>query len=264
MNNKDFEKKIINNLVAISHEMRTPVNLIASTAKLTNMKIDNANNTEAVKEYMENIMNNCNKISLLIANIMDIDLATVSKKEYVNAKQFFDTFCNNVKPFCRDVDAELKKEFKSDKENIDISIDTTERILLNLVTNAIKYNDKSKKIIKLRMNVKGNKVVFSVKDNGIGISEENIEKVTEKFFRVDQTTASGLGLGLALVKKYLENMGGNMKIKSQLKKGTEFIISIPITPEDKIFTAGENTYVYNPEKSSFNIEFAQITKQGNY
>ena len=49
MNNKDFEKKIINNLVAISHEMRTPVNLIASTAKLTNMKIDNANNTEAVK-----------------------------------------------------------------------------------------------------------------------------------------------------------------------------------------------------------------------
>lgn len=258
MNNKDFEKKIINNLAAISHEMSTPINLIASTAKLTSMKIDKDYDTKSIKTYMDNIINNCNKMALLISNIMDIDMTIVSKKEYVNANQFFETFCNNVEPFLKNSCVEFDKEFTSTEENIEIPVDTVERILLNLISNAIKYNDKKNKKIKLKMTVKNNTAVFSVKDNGIGISEENINKITEKFFRVNCAFSNGLGLGLSLVDNYLRAMDGSMKIKSQLKKGTEFIISIPITPDDKIFTAGEGIYIYKPEKSTFTMEFAQL------
>ena len=259
MNKKEFEDEIINSLASISHEMRTPINLIASTARLASMKLDCNNDTEAVKKYMDNIMNNCNKITMLISNIMDINMTLISKREFLNAKQFFDTFCDNIVPFCSETDTELNKEFETDRDLIDIHVDTTERILLNLITNAIKYNDKIKKKITIKMTVKENCVIFSVKDNGIGISNENIKKITEKFFRVDKSSTNGLGLGLSLIEKYLENMNGKMEIKSQLKKGTEVIVTIPITPEDRIYTAGDNEYIYQPEKSTFNIEFAQLT-----
>ncbi len=258
MESKDFEKKIIDSLASISHEMRTPINLIASTARLASMKLDFGNDVDAVKVYMENIMNNCNKITMLISNIMDIDMAMVSEKKFLDAKKFFDTFCDNILPFCNEADTNVCTEFEAEREYIDIPVDTTERILLNLITNALKYNNKKKKKINIKMSVKQDRVIFSVKDNGIGISSENIEKVTEKFFRVDKTVSGGLGLGLSLVQKYLENMNGEMNIKSQPNKGTEVVVTFPITPEEKMYTAGENEYIYRPEASTFNIEFAQL------
>lgn len=255
MSEKNSERKIIQNLSAISHEIQTPVNLISSTAKLVCLKLED--NSE-LKEYMENIVDNCNKIAMLVGNIMDINLIGVSKKEYVNAKQFFDTFCNSVKPYCKNSGAEFKSEFKIEKEYIHIPVVTTERILLNLITNAIKYNDKDKKNIKLKITNDGDTIILSVKDNGIGISKENIDKVTRQFFRVDNSVSNGNGLGLSLVKEYLERMNGAISIKSQLKKGTEVIVSIPSTPENAIFDSRESDYIYTPEKSSFDVEFAQL------
>ena len=131
---------------------------------------------------------------------------------------------------------------------------------LNLITNAIKYNDKKKKILTLKMYNKENNILFSVKDNGIGISKENKEKVTEQFFRVDKSISKGFGIGLTLVKEYLLQMGGSLNIKSQLKKGTEVIVSIP-SDDSVIFVSGESDYIYNPEKAVFNIEFAQLKIQ---
>lgn len=255
MSDEKKEKKIIQNLSTISHEIQTPVNLIFSTAKLLCLKYDD--NPEII-EFMDNIINNCQRIAMLVGNIMGINLVTVSKKEYLNTKQFFDAFCNNVKPYCDNEKVELKCEFKIEKEYVHIPVDTTERILLNLITNAIKYNDKKVKKIRIKMTNDVNNVIFSVKDNGMGIAEQNIEKITEQFYRVDNNISKGNGLGLALIKEYLNSMGGNMTIKSQLKKGTEFIVSIPSTPENMIFESRESDYVYTPEKSTFDIEFAQF------
>lgn len=255
MSKKIYDKEIIQNLSAISHEIQTPVNLIFSTARLVSLKsVDNPE----IREYMENIINNCNKIAMLTGNIMDINLLNISKREYVETKQFFDTFCSTVKPYCEEENVIFKSEFKTEKEYIHIPIVTTERILLNLITNSIKYNDKAKKNIKLTISNDGDSIIFSVKDNGIGIAEKDINRITEKFFRADKSISTGSGLGMALIKEYLDSMGGTLTVKSQLKKGTEVTVSIPSTPENKIFSTRERDYTYIPEKISFDIEFAQF------
>lgn len=259
MNNKKVNENIIQNLSVVSHEIQTPVNLIASTANLVNRKIDkNATNDSEIKEYMNNIILNCDKVAMLVNNIMGINMITVSKREYVNSKQFFDAFSKFIEPYCKHTETQFKKEFKTEKEYIHIPVSTTERILLNLITNAIKYNDKENKKLTFKMYNEGDNIIFSVKDNGIGIAKENIEKITERFFRVEPHVSKGFGIGLSLVKEYLDQMGGTIEIKSQLKKGTEVIVSIPSTPEDKLFIAGECGYIYTPEKSVFNLEFAQL------
>ena len=261
MNEKNSEMKIVKNLSAISHEMRTPLNLIAATATLINMKMDNdVLNNDDLKEYIKNILTNCNKAAMLVENILETSLVTVSKFEYANTRQFFETFCKNVEPYCNESGTKLKTEFYVEKEYMHFPVDTTERILLNLITNAIKYNDKKTKKITVKMSEEGNNIIFSVKDNGMGIAKENIEKVAEPFFRVDSNLPNGVGLGLNLVKEYLDSINGTMKIKSQIKKGTEVIISIPVTPEDEIYTSGESDYIYHPEKTKFIMEFAQLKK----
>lgn len=265
VNYKDLEKEFLSNLSAISHELQTPVNMISAIAKLSEMKIEKDEvDIAELKEHMDRIINNCNKISMLISNIMDINTITTSRKEYVNTKQFFEAFCKTVEPLCEDAGVKLIYDFDAKNEYIHISVLTIERILLNLITNAIKYNDKSKKTIKIKISDDENNIIFSVKDNGIGISKENIEKITTQFFRVDKNVSTGMGLGLTLVEKYLESMNGTMTIKSQLKKGTEIILSIPFTSQNHIFTANEFDYSYIPEINSFKIEFAQLKTYNNF
>ena len=102
---------------------------------------------------------------------------------------------------------------------------------------------------------------FSIKDNGIGISEEDIKKITQPFFRVDNTSSNGAGLGLTLVNEYISKLKGTLAIKSELKKGTEVIFSIPLNDKDK-FISDELNYIYTPEQSTFAIEFSQF--RNNY
>lgn len=259
MKKEKTDENLIQNLSVVSHEIQTPVNLIASTASLVKCKIEkNAATGSEIKEYMDNIVLNCNKVAMLVNNIMGINMVTVSKREYVNSKQFFDTFCKFIEPYCKYAETQFKKEFKTEKEYIHISVSTTERILLNLITNAIKYNDKENKKLTIKMYNEGDSIIFSVKDNGIGIAKENLDKITEKFFRLETQVSNGFGIGLSLVKEYLDQMGGTLEIKSQLKKGTEVIVSIPSTPENMLFISAETDYIYTPEKSVFNLEFAQI------
>ncbi len=264
VNYKDIEKEILNKLAAISHELQTPINIISSTAKLIGIKIENVDELPSVyKQYMDNIVSNCDILTMLISNITDLRAITASRKEYVNANQFFETFCMTVDPLCKNKGVKLTYDFNVNVERVYISVLTLERILLNLITNAIKYNDKKDKKIKIKMSNDENNLIFSVKDNGIGISKENIERVTEQFFRANPDMANGLGIGLTLVENYLKCMNGTMTIKSQLKKGTEIILSIPLTSDENIFTANETNYSYMPEKNSFYIEFAQLKKHSD-
>ena len=94
MSKKDLEKQIISNLSAISHEIQTPVNLISATAKISGDKIENNSvKLSDLKNYMDNIISNCYKITMLISNITDLNATAVSRKEYVNTKEFLETFC---------------------------------------------------------------------------------------------------------------------------------------------------------------------------
>ena len=264
VSNKSSEKQYINNLTTITHELQTPINLIAASAKLSGIKIDkNIGTTAELKKYMDNIIINCNKLSMLISNISENESDLIFLKEFVNTQQFAETFCSLAIPMCEEVGATLSFSLKTTKEYIKIPVFTVERILLNLITNGIKYNDKKDKKIKLKISNDRKNIIFSVKDNGIGISEENIPNITKRFYRVEKDMASGVGLGLYIVDRYLKKINGKMEVKSKINKGPEFIISIPFDSKEK-FTASEGAYIYAPEVNSYKIEFAQLKEHREY
>ena len=254
------DEEILKNISAISHELQTPINLINATAKLVSYK--NKQNDE-IRHYARNIINNCNKLTMILSNILDTNMLTQHKYEYVKLRQFFETIYYNVRPYLRSLNVHIRLEFKTEREYAYFPPVTMERIILNLITNAVKYNDKEKKTIRFRISDKDDNIVFSIKDNGIGIAPENIEKLTDPFYRVDKSISTGVGLGLSLVKEYTERMNGTLSIKSKLEKGTDVSVSIPCNTENQNFKTSEVTFFYYPEKEFYDIEFSQF-HNGDY
>ncbi len=249
------DDEIIKNIARVSHELQTPLNLVNATAKL----VSHQNKFDPkLRKYMRNIVNNCNKMTMIISNILDPDTLTLPHFEKVKIRQFFDSIYYTVRPYFRGLGVTLKLDYDTEHEYAILSPVILERIILNLMTNAIKFNKSEKKVVRFRVTDRKGYIVFSVKDNGIGISPENLEHITEEFFRVDNDFTKGIGLGLSIVKRYTERMNGKLKIKSTLGKGTEVCVYIPHKPEDNIFESREAVYTHYPEKASYDIEFSQF------
>ena len=108
-------------------------------------------------------------------------------------------------------------------------------ILLNLLTNAMKYSEENKEII-VDIQKEQQKIILKVTDQGIGIPEEEQANMFERFFRArNATNIQGTGLGLHIVKKYVELMGGSIRFESELYEGTTFTVSLPVKQEIQEF-----------------------------
>ena len=117
--------------------------------------------------------------------------------------------------------------------NIYVSVPESKvaRILTNIIENAIKYNRESGKVF-IDVSEEGNSVVIRIKDTGLGIASEEIDKIFDKFYRSPvskKMNIDGTGLGLAIAKDIVESYGGEIKVESELGKCTEFMISLPIS-----------------------------------
>ncbi|WP_278679634.1 sensor histidine kinase [Clostridium paraputrificum] len=154
--------------------------------------------------------------------------------------------------------------FDTDEEEVFLSIDIKriEKVILNLISNAIKFTDENGNIeVYIETDWEESKVYIYVKDDGIGISEKNIKKIFKIFKQVDNTFSrrvEGSGIGLSLIKAFVEMHGGEILLESKLGVGSKFGFYLPI---DRI---GPKEIVYNIEKnwdSSFKsaeIEFSDI------
>ena len=108
------------------------------------------------------------------------------------------------------------------------------QLILNLIDNAIKYS-KEEGFVRLILLEDSKKILFSVEDDGIGIPSEDIDRIFERFYRVDKARSKqvgGTGLGLAIVKHIVLNLNGNIKVHSELNKGSKFIIEFPKNDKD--------------------------------
>nr|WP_286184071.1 ATP-binding protein [Clostridium sp. CCUG 7971] len=138
--------------------------------------------------------------------------------------------------------------------------DKIERIMLNILSNAIKYTDEHGKIM-VDLNQVAKKITVSVKDNGVGISEEKLDFIFERFGQANNALTrrcEGSGIGLSLVKSLVNMHDGDIYVKSNIGEGTEFIFEIPIkTVEEE----NENMNKDNYEElriEKCNIEFSDI------
>ncbi|MDY4079573.1 MAG: HAMP domain-containing sensor histidine kinase [Clostridium sp.] len=225
-----------NFLINISHDLRSPVNSILSVLQcLKYLKGDNSKEIkEKTNEYRKIIKRNSLKIIKLIDNLIDttklegenyklnktnIDIVNVvesivdSIEVYANQKNINIIFDTNVEEFI-----------------INADLEAIDRIVMNLLSNAIKFSPVDE-VIEVTLNVKKDKVKISVKDNGMGIAEEEQKKI---FNRFEQATNSkriegkGSGIGLDLVSYLVKAHGGKIELKSKLNEGSEFIVTIPV------------------------------------
>ena len=216
----------------LSHELRTPINVIYSALQLEDIYIKK-NDINGIEKYNNVIKQNCHRLLRMCNNLIDI---TKIEKGLFNP---FMKCCNIVYIVERIVPSVL---CYAESSGIDIIFDTSveesyvlcdsdmiERIILNLLSNSVKYGKKGGNIW-IDIFDKDNEVSISVKDDGIGIREHDQNSIFGQFSQVDNSLKrerEGSGLGLSIVKSLVEIHSGSILLKSQLHVGSEFIVTFP-------------------------------------
>ena len=212
-----------------SHEFRTPLSAIMSSASLINQYKDKGD-FEKVNKHVQRIKSSVNHLTTILN-----DFLSLGKLEEGKIDLLFETI--RVEEFLVEVRDEIKASLKTGQEIIITAtghaetIDTDTRImrniLLNLVSNASKYSDEGKRIY-LQATQQERETEFSVRDEGIGIPATEYKHMFERFFRASNAiNIQGTGLGLNIVKRYVELLGGTISFESEYGKGSIFTVTIP-------------------------------------
>ncbi|KPU42817.1 sensor histidine kinase TodS [Oxobacter pfennigii] len=219
-------------LSLVSHEFRTPLNVINTAIQALNSVYANEM-TEKIKEYIGTIKKNVNRQLRLVNNLLDITRANAGRIK-INKKNLDIVFLTkaiteSVYEFASYKGVRVTFVSALSKKMIGIDDEKYERIILNLLSNAIKFTPEGKSIVVNLHSSKGN-VCIEVKDNGIGIPPNKIGVIFERFGQVDSSLsrqAEGTGIGLSLVKKFVEALNGSISVKSKIGKGSTFTILLP-------------------------------------
>lgn len=241
-------------LSRVSHEMRTPLNGILGFCQLGAEE----KSLPILYDYLDKIKFSGEMLLNMVNNVLDMDNSVNNTIKLHNHIIDYDQFFSNIKKLILPAFQSKHIEFvldikKSDNVNIIADEKRCEQILLNLLSNAVKFTSAGGKVVvKGKAELVGEEKVnltISVKDNGIGMSEEFQKRVFQPFAQEeDSTTATyqGAGLGMALIKQMLKEMGGNIICHSQQDVGTEFIVTIPATTTNRQITVNNQEIPENP------------------
>lgn len=221
-------------LASMSHEIRTPINAVLGMNELILREAQSDN----ILEYASNIESSGNHLLSLVNDILDFSKIEAGHMEILPVEYMTSSLINDAVSiissrikkkglkFTVEVDPKLPITLKGDELRI-------RQVIINLLTNAVKYSEKGQVVLKLGQKYeiqKGFLLVVTVKDTGIGIKKEDQEKLFDSFARVDALKnrgVEGTGLGLTITKRIVDQMGGNIKLISTYGKGSEFTIEIP-------------------------------------
>ncbi len=231
----------------VSHELKTP---IFAAQGFVHTLLDGAVEDKKVRmKFLKKAGRSLDGLDILVQ-----DLLTISQIETGQIKMHFEIF--DIAKLAHDVIDQL--EDKAGKKNVNLSVSGKEdeavlvyadkrrigQVLTNLVLNAIKYNAKKGDVI-IYFQDKENKVQVCVKDTGIGIPEEDVPRIFERFYRVEKSRSKdkgGTGLGLSIVKHIIEGHQGNVDVASNPGKGSVFSFELAATEQDL-----PETYEFEPE-----------------
>lgn len=248
----------------ISHEFKTPLNIILGTMQLINrnIEIDNINKDNLIK-YMYTIKQNSYRLLRLVNNLIDISRIDIG---YYNLQSSNQNIVNIIEEITLSVveyvqGKKINLVFDTDCEEVILACDPDkiERVMLNLLSNAIKYTNNDGKI-EVKLTHRDDKILVSVKDSGVGIPKDKLNLIFDRFGQANNVLTrrcEGSGIGLSLVKSIVEMHGGNIQVFSEVGVGTEFIFDIPIKvlKEENVIYEYDNKD-YHIEKC--NIEFSDI------
>lgn len=251
--------------VNLSHELRTPINLISSTVQLIKLNLTKLSPQEANKfyKYMDIMEMNSLRLVRLINNLLDstrVEAGFISFNPInTDIVGFIEDICDSIVEFTEFNSMHLIFDTNVEEEVVLFDPDIIERTMLNLLSNAVKFNKKNGNIY-VNLNIKDDKIKISVRDEGIGIPKEKANCIFERFEQVESKNRiekQGSGIGLYLVKSLVSLHGGSIKVNSIINQGSEFIVVIP----KRLLNNGEEFILQKNEEvrySRANIEFSDI------
>jgi two-component system sensor histidine kinase NblS len=228
----------------VSHELRTPITSIKSYVDTLCNHGDKLD-PEIYREFLNIIDNEADRLMFLVNDVLELSRVEEGARELEMQELPLENACEyairSVNMMAKDKQIELFFEHPEEMPLVSINQESMERVLINLLTNAIKYTPHGGNIhVNSRFLPEVNEVMVSVKDDGIGIPEECIEHIFDRFYRVERKvhTIKGTGLGLTIVKKIVERHGGHLSVESALGQGSTFSFYLPVFPA--VFTSENN------------------------
>lgn len=264
----EHNKLITEFFANISHEFKTPLNIILGTFQLLIMTLKEEKAENQPLDYYKKIkimQQNCYRLLRLVNNL--IDITKIDSGYFIlnptnhNIISFIENVTLSVAEYIQDKDIGLTFDTNVEEEIMAFDPDGIERIMLNLLSNSVKFTN-SGGTIEVVVESKDRNLIVSVKDSGIGIPEEKKDIVFDRFRQVDKLLTrnhEGSGIGLSLVRSLVEMHDGEISIESNESSGTEFILTFPI----KILEESNVTYIKDIDfhqdcVERINIEFSDI------
>ena len=220
----------------ISHEFRTPLTLMASPLEEVLTTADYLHRDH--KDHLQTSLRNTLRLQKLVNTLLDFSKIEAGKLEATMRLV-------NVGQMTRDLASSFRSAIESGGLEFDVSIDDQispvlidpdmwEKIVLNLISNSFKYTERGK--ISVELVARASTVRLYVSDTGVGIAEEHLEKIFERFYRVNNEgvrSQEGTGIGLSMVKELVQLHKGEIKVDSKVGQGTTFVVSLPVDTENK-------------------------------
>jgi len=230
----EYDKIKTEFLANISHELKTPINVILGSLQLADKYEDDfISNPYKFQKLVRTMKQNCFRLLRLINNLIDI---TKIDSGYFNINlqnadivKVIEDITLSVANYIENKGVELIFDTDIEEKTMAFDPEKLERILLNLLSNALKFTSKEDRI-EVNIFDKGNEIVIEVKDTGIGIPNEQQAIIFDRFIQVDKSLTrdnEGSGIGLSLVKSLVEMHQGKITLESKYGEGSNFIIKIP-------------------------------------
>ncbi len=223
-------EKMFNEFFAnMSHELRTPINIILSALEM--MEISSTDE-EKVAKYGKFIRHNAYRLTRMVNNILDITKVDSGfynlDMENYELIGFIEDIVTSIIHYAHGKGINIIFDTEEEEYYIAFDLEALERVMLNLLSNAIKFSKVGGTIyVNVHMDREHQKVLIDVKDNGIGIPQDNLDKIFDRFIQVNKSTTrdnEGTGIGLSIVKKLMVLMGGDCQVQSTIGVGTQFTL----------------------------------------
>ena len=214
-----------NDFVAnVSHELRTP--LTSMVGYLDTLLESDIEDQETRNRFLRIIKEETDRLSILIKDLLN--LSRIESHSFDLKAENFNEVLNKVINLLRknaeNKNIDFQVEIPENLPNVYMVREQIKQVLINLIDNAIKYTPSGGKI-KIKVEKEGDKVYFSVKDNGMGIPQADQERIFERFYRVDKARSralGGTGIGLSIVRNIIKQHGSEIQVKSREGAGSEF------------------------------------------
>ena len=230
-------------LSSMSHELRTPLNAILGFAQL--LTLDGDRLSEDQRDNIEEILRAGQHLLELINEVLDLAKIEAGRIELslepIDIQEILGECCRLLQPMTQDKQLRLDCHPAPSPCRVQGDHVRVKQVLLNLLSNALKYNRTNGSVRVQQTLVDNNRLRVAVHDTGIGISEDDLAQLFQPFQRLNSsdTTVEGTGIGLAISKRLIESMGGSIGVTSRPAEGSTFWLELPVaeSTEDRIRTA---------------------------